>query len=237
MADVINQTQDTETGKSELWITIKDASDLLGISERHTWNVILENSFQRKKLLNQSRKKTYVLRADIEKFYKEEQERQRLEALKSPSFSEISEKSEKSEKRGEFEISESGKSPLSESQMAISERDFKVKSLPALLSEMQTKQEILLQQATKWRVTAFWISVLGVVIAGFFYLYLADTKRVLSERNKALSESQKSLSEISEREKQAIKTISEKEIWINKLEQAVPREKIEQLKTEERKGE
>ena len=227
MADVINQTQDTETGKSELWITIKDASDLLGISERHTWNVVLENGFQRKKLLNQSRKKTYVLRADIEKFYKEEQERQRLEALKSPPLSEIS---EKSEKRSEFEISESGKASLSE-------RDFKIKNLPALLLEMQKKQEVLLKHAVKWRVTAFWISVLGVVIAGFFYLYLTDTKKVLSEKERALSESQKALSEMSEREKQAIKTISKREIWINKLEQAVPKEKIEQLRVEEKKEE
>jgi hypothetical protein len=234
MADVINQTQDTETGKSELWITIKDASDLLGISERHTWNVVLENGFQRKKLLNQSRKKTYVLRADIEKFYKEEQERQRLEALKSPPLSEIS---EKSEKRSEFEISESGKASLSEMQMALSERDFKIKNLPALLLEMQKKQEVLLKHAVKWRVTAFWISVLGVVIAGFFYLYLTDTKKVLSEKERALSESQKALSEMSEREKQAIKTISKREIWINKLEQAVPKEKIEQLRVEEKKEE
>ena len=121
--------------------------------------------------------------------------------------------------------------------MVISERDFKVKNLPALFSEMQKKQEVLLKDAVKWKVTAFWISVLGVVIAGLFYLYLTDTKRVLSEREKALSESQKALSEMSEREKQAIKTVSEREIWINKLEQAVPREKIEQLKAEEKKEE
>jgi len=234
MADIINQTENTETGNPELWITIKDASDLLGISERHTWNIILENGFQRKKLLNQSRKKTYVLRADIEKFYKEEQERQRLEALRPPSPPEIS---EKSEKRGEFEISESGKPSLSESFMVLSERDFKIKNLPALISEMQKKQELLLKATVKWKVTSIWISVLGVVIVGLFYLYLMDTKRVLSERNKALSESQRALSEMSEREKQAIKAISEKEIWINKLEQAVPKEKIEQLKAEERKEE
>jgi hypothetical protein len=227
MADIINQIENTETGNAELWITIKDASDLLGISERHTWNIILENGFQRKKLLNQSRKKTYVLRADIEKFYKEEQERQRLEALKSPSLSEMS---EISEKRGEFEMSESEKS-------ALSERDFKVKNLPALLSEMQNKQEILLKDAVKWKVTAFWISVLGIVIIGLFYFYLVDTKKALSESDKALSESQKALSEISEREKQAIRTLSEREIWINKLEQIVPKEKTEQLKAEERKEE
>lgn len=234
MADIINHIENLGTGKSELWISIKDASDLLGISERHTWNIILENSFPRKKLLNQSRKKTYVLRADIEKFYKEAQERQRLEALKSPTLSEIS---EKSEKKGEFEISESGKAAFSEMQMAISERDFKVKNLPVLLSEMQKKQEILLKDAVKWKVTAIWISVLGAVVAGFLYSYLTDTKRYLSERNKALSESQKALSEMSEREKQAIKTISEKEIWINKLEQTMPKGEIEQLKAEEKKEE
>lgn len=229
MSDIINQTQNTETGKAELWITIKDASDLLGISERHTWNIILENGFQRKKLLNKSRKKTYVLRVDIEKFYKEAQERQRLEALKPLPLSEIS---EKSEKRGEFEISESEKPPLSESQMAISERDFKVKSLPALFSEMQNKQETLLKDATKWRVTAIWVSVLGVVVAGFIYLYLTDTKKALSEMNKAFSESQKALSEMSEREKQAIKTISEREIYIKDLEQNIPQGELDRLKAE-----
>ena len=86
MADVINQTQDTETGKSELWITIKDASDLLGISERHTWRILLENAWKTQKLLNEDRKKTYVLRSDVERYYKAEQERQKLEQLRfSPS--------------------------------------------------------------------------------------------------------------------------------------------------------
>lgn len=239
MADIINQTQNTETGKSELWVSIKDASDLLGISERHAWNIIIENSFQRKKLLNHSRKKTYVLRADIEKFHKEERERQKLEALKSPPLSEMS---EISEKNGEFEMSESQKSRLSESQMALSERDFKVKNLPALLSEMQKKQETLLQQATKWRVTSIWISVVGIIVVGFLGFYLTDIKKALSEmgmalseREKSLSESRKSLSEISEREKEVIKALSEREIWINKLEQNIPKERIEQLKAEERK--
>lgn len=233
MPDIINHIENAETGQTDLWITIKDASDLLGISERHAWNIILENNFQRKKLLNQSRKKTYVLRADIEKFYKEDQERQRLEALKFPPLSEMS---EISEKKGEFEMSESEKPSLSESQMALSERDFKSKSLPALLSEMQKKQEILLQQATKWRVTTIWISILGVVVAGFLGFYLADTKKALSERDmalserdKVLSESQKSLSEMSEREKEAIKVISEREIYIKDLEQAMPKEELDHL--------
>jgi len=232
MADIINQTENPETGKSELWITIKDASDLLGISERHTWNIILENGFQRKKLLNKSRKKTYVLRADIEKFYKEEQERQRLGALKPLPSSEIS---EKSEKKDEFEISESKKHPLSEIQMAISEGNFKVKSLPALLSEMQKKQETLLKDATTWRVTAIWVSVLGVVIAGFLYFYLTDTKKALSDMNTAFSESQKGLSEMSEREKQAIKTISEREIYIKELEQNILQGELDRLKAEKGK--
>lgn len=234
MADIINHLENIETGESELWVTIKDASDLLGISERHTWNVVLENGFQRKKLLNKSRKKTYVLRLDIEKFHKEERERQRLEALKSPSLSEMSEISEKT---GEFEMSESEKPSLSESQMAISERDFKVKSLPALLLEMQKKQEVLLEHATTWKVTALWVSVLGIVVAGFLYFYLTDTKKALSERERALSESQKALSEMSEREKQAIMALSEREIYIKELELTIHKEKLGQIKAEERKEE
>lgn len=234
MTDIINHVENIETSKSELWITIKDASDLLGISERHAWNIILGNSFQRKKLLNKSRKKTYVLRADIEKFYKESRERQGLEALKPPSSPEIS---EKSEERGELEISENGKSALSESQMAILERDFKIKGLPALLSEMQKKQETLLKDATTWRVTTIWVSVLGVMVTGLLYFYLTDTKKALSEINKAFSENQKTLFNMVEREKQVIKTISEREIYIKELESAIPKEKTEQLKVEEKKGE
>jgi hypothetical protein len=231
MADIINHIENTETGKSELWITIKDASDLLGISERHTWNVVLENGFQRKKLLNKSRKKTYVLRADIEKFYKENLERQRLEALKPFSPSEISEKSEKS---GEFEMSESEKGTLSERAIRLSERDFKTGGVPALFSEMQKKQETLLKDLTKWRVTTIWVSVLGVVVVGFLYLYLTDTKKALSEKNNALSESQKALSEMSEREKQTIKTISEREIYIKELEQNMLQGELDWLKARER---
>ena len=83
MPDVINHIENTETGKTELWITIKDASDLLGISERHTWRILLENSWKTKKLQNKDRKKTYILRQDVEKYYKEEQERQGLEQIKS----------------------------------------------------------------------------------------------------------------------------------------------------------
>ncbi len=227
MADVINQTENIETGKSELWITIKDASDLLGISERHTWNVILENGFQRKKLLNQNRKKSYVLRADIEKICKEDLKRQRLEALKPPPPSEISEKSEKS---SELEMSESEKSALSEIQMTTSGGDSKVKNLPALFSEMQKKQEILLKSATTWRVTTIWISILGIAVTGFLYLYLTDTKKVLSEKEKVFSENQKALFEMSEREKQAIKGISEREIYIKDLEQNIPQRELDQLK-------
>src|SRR3990167_8317236 len=89
MADVINQTQDAETGKSELWITIKDASDLLGISERHTWRIALQNAWSTQKLVNQDRRKTYILRSDVEKFYRADKERQRLEQLKSSGMSDM----------------------------------------------------------------------------------------------------------------------------------------------------
>lgn len=228
MSDVINQINN-DKGEGELWITIKDASDLLGVSERHAWNIITAKGFQTKKLLNQHRKKTYVLRADIEKFYKAEQERQRLNALNT---SPLSEKSEMSEIKGEFEMSESGKPSLSESGTALSER---VKSLPALLKDMQAKQENLQKGLVKWKVTSIWVSVLGLVVVGMLGLYLNETKTALSESEKAiseretrLSESQKALSEmservfmLSEREKDAIKTITERDKYITVLENRI----------------
>jgi len=227
MSDIINQVENKETGDKELWITIKDASDLLSISERHAWNIISEKAFSTKKMLNQSRKKTYVKQGDIEKYHKDEQERQRLEALKP---SPLSEKSEMSEKDPQFEMSESlseRKKPLSESGTALSERP---KPYLDLINELRTKQETLQKGVVKWRVTAFWVSILGLTIAGMLTLYLADTKKTLSERETALSESQKALSEMSEREKQVIMTLSERDIYINKLENGMSKDKLEQLK-------
>lgn len=240
MSDIINQIENEKTGEKELWITIKDASDLLSISERHAWNIITEHAFATKKMLNQSRKKTYVKRADIEKYHQDEQERQRLEALKpSPS----PEKSEMSEKSPQFEMSESGKIPLSESGAALSER---AKSLPALLKEYQTRQETLQKEVVKYRVTVLWVSILGVVIAVMLGLYLKDTKtalsesqRAISEKDKSLSESQKALSEmsekalmLSEREKEALKSLSDKENYIKRLEDNLPKSKLEDLQAQ-----
>lgn len=240
MSDIINAI-DNGKGESELWVTIKDASDLLGISERHAWNIITSNGLKSKKLLNQHRKKTYVLRADIEQFQKAEQERQRLEAIKASS---LSEKSAISEKKGEFEISESGTTPISERGQAISEV---AKSLPAMLKDMQTKQEVLQKDVVKWRVTAFWVTVLGLTIAGLFYVSLNEAKKSLSEsqnaiseKDKVISQSQNALSEmservftISEREKTEVQTLNDKESYIKKLEDNIPKDKLEKLQTKE----
>src|SRR3989338_9116277 len=134
MADIINQTQDTETGKSELWITIKDASDLLGVSERHNWRMALDNAWKTQKLLNQERKKTYLLRSDVEKYYRPERERQKLEQLKPSDISDIA-----SDMSGisEFDIPDKKNKSMSDT-----------KNLPILLSdyrnmmtELQKKQE------------------------------------------------------------------------------------------------
>ncbi len=235
MSDIINHIENTETGEKELWITIKDASDLLSISERHAWNIISENAFATKKLLNQSRKKTYVKRADIEKYHADEQERQRLDALKP---SPLSAKSEMSEKEAQFEMSERGKKPLSESGTALSER---AKPYLDLINELRTKQENLQKGVVKWKVTALWVSVLGLVIAVMLGLYLNETKKALSERENSLSESRKALSEmserafsLSEREKEAIKSLSDRENYIRTLEENIDKPKLEELQKKEK---
>ena len=237
MADIINQTENTETGKSELWITIKDASDLLGISERHTWRIALQNAWKTQKLLNQDRKKTYILRAAVEKYYQTERERQKLEQLKSPPPSDTPDIFDKPDKIGIFDKSDIKNKPKSD-----------IKNLPILLSdyrnmltELQKKQEQLIKNATLWKTTAIWLTILTVFISGFLGFFLHDSRKMMSdikreayERINDLSdkviETQKELSNTKE-------TVYKKEIWINRLEQNIPGEKIEQLKAEEKKEE
>ena len=230
MADVINQTQDTETGKSELWITIKDASDLLGISERHTWRIALQNAWKTQKLLNNDRKKTYILRADVEKYYQAERERQRLEQLRSsdnPATSDI----------GVFDKSDIKNKPKSD-----------IKNLPILLSDyrnmmvdLQKKQEQLIKNATLWKTTAIWLTILAVFIGGFLGFSLYDSRKMMSDIKREMSDRINDLSDkATEAQKALLSTkdaLFQKEIWINRLEQTIPKEKIEQLKVEEKKEE
>lgn len=230
MADIINQTENTETGKSELWITIKDASDLLGISERHTWRIALQNAWKTQKLLNNDRKKTYILRADVEKYYQAERERQKLEQLRSsdiPATSDI----------GVFDKSDIKNKPKSD-----------IKNLPILLSDyrnmmvdLQKKQEQLIKNATLWKTTAIWLTILAVFIGGFLGFSLYDSRKMMSDIKREMSDRINDLSDkATETQKELSNTkdaLFQKEIWLNKLEQIIPKEKIEQLKVEEKKEE
>ncbi len=237
MTDTINQTQNTETGKAELWITIKDASDLLGISERHAWRVALQNTWKTQKLLNNDRKKTYILRADVEKYYQAERERQKLEQLSSFSSSDNPDISDKTDKIGEFDKSDSKNKSKSDS-----------KNLPILLSDyrnmmadLQKKQEQLIKSTTLWKTTAIWLSILAVFIGGFMGFFLYDSRKMMSDIKNEMSARINDLSDkTTEAQKELLTAkdaLFQKEIWINKLEQIMPKEKIEQLKAKEKKEE
>ena len=237
MADIINQTQDTETGKSELWITIKDASDLLGISERHTWRIALQNVWKTQKLLNKDRKKTYILRADVEKYYQAERERQRIEQLKASPLSDNPDISDKSDKTNLLDKSDIKDKPMSD-----------IKNLPILLSDyrniltdLQNKHAQLVKNATLWKTSAIWLTVLAVFIGSFLGFSLYDSRKTMSDIKKEMSDRINDLSDKAiEAQKELLSTkdaLFQKEIWINKLEQTMPKEKIEQLKVEEKKEE
>lgn len=230
MPDVINHIENTETGKAELWITIKDASDLLGISERHTWRILLQNGWKTKKLPNKDRKKTYVLRADVEKYYKAEQERQRLEQLKSLPSSDIPDTSDKSDKVGLFDMSDIVKKPMSD-----------IKNLPVLasdyrntLAELQKRHERLLADAVRWKTSTIWLAVLAVFISGVLGFFLYDTKKAMSDNKKEMSDRIKDLSDkadMAQKELSSAKeTLFQKEILINNLEQSTLQEKKEEPK-------
>jgi len=237
MADTVNQTQNTETGKSELWITIKDASDLLGISERHTWRIALQNAWETQKLLNQDRKKTYILRAAVEKYYQAERERQKLEQLgplPSPDISDISDKTDKSGVLDKSDIKGKSKSDIKNFPILLS--DYR-----NMMTDLQKKQEQLIKNAVLWRTTAIWLTVLGVFIGGFLGFFLYDSRKMMSDIKNEMTGRINDLSdkaETAQKELLAAKdALFQKEIWINKIEQTIPKEKIEQLKAEEKKEE
>jgi hypothetical protein len=237
MADIINQTHNTETGKAELWITIKDASDLLGISERHAWRIALENTWKTKKLLNNDRKKTYILRTDVEKYYQAECERQGLEQLRPLPSSDNPDISDKTDKTSVFDKSDIKNEPKSD-----------IKNLPILLSDyrnmmtdLQKKQEQLIKNATLWKTTAIWLSILLVFIGGFWGFSLYDSRKMMSDIKREMTDR---INDLSDKETETQKALLsakdvlfQKEIWINRLEQTMPKERIEQLKTEEKKEE
>ena len=240
MTDIINQVAN-DKGGLEAWITIKDASDLLGVSERHAWRIATDHAFKTQKMLNKDRKKTYVLREDVEKFYKAEQERQRLEQLKTPPLSDISDKYDISDKTRLSDKSDIKARPMSD-----------IKNVPILMSdyknilfELQKQQTELIRKATLWRITTLWISILAIVISGLLGLYIYDTKKAMSDIKtemsdirRTMSDKEKAMSDIVNKAQSDLSstkdTLYKRELYIEKLEQTLPKEKIDELKTGER---
>jgi len=226
MADTIN-IEKPGTEQPETWISIKDASDLLGISERHAWRVITSHNFKTEKKLNKDRKKTYVLRADIEKYYLAEKERQRLAELEASPPSDIS---DKSDKEPLFDKSDIALRPMSD-----------IKNLPILLSDYrkmladnQARQETLSKTVATWRTSTLWlvfIVLAGGLLSGYLYL---DTKKAMSDRINDLSDKANKMSDIVlTMQKDIVSTKEEvfkRDLYIQKLEQNIPESQLEKLK-------
>ena len=69
--------------EGDQWISIKDASDLLGCSERHIWRLIGKHRWESKKEKSANKQKAFVLRQAVEKFFQEEKARNPLNKLNS----------------------------------------------------------------------------------------------------------------------------------------------------------
>ena len=205
-AIVIN---DIGSPEETLWITIKDASDLLGCSERHMWRIVRQNAWETKKHLNISRKKTFILRSDVEKFYKEEKERQKLTHLQPPS----SDNPAMPDKNGKNDMSDL----LMKESLSDLSKNKQVQSLPLVLSEYkkaivgyQEKQEQLVGKYTLWKTSAVWLIFIIISVSTLLSFWLYDNKSTLSDIKTALSDSKNALADTK-------KSMADKEIQINSL--------------------
>lgn len=243
---------DVGTGREEIWITIKDASDLLGYSERHTWRIAQTNGWKTKKELNQLKRKTFVSRKDVEAFYNKERERHPLETL---------DKSDKPAMPDKNSILDMSGKAMSDKFPALNSQE----TLPVLLSEykksfseLQENKAQLLQKVTFWKTSLFWLIALSVITGSSLLYTLSDKIYTLSEQKEALN-NQKSLisllnsniSDLSDKLSSmsdnvedmsgkvtetrnnlniANEQIAEKNKWINELKQYAPKPQLDQIR-------
>lgn len=241
------------TDKERVWITIKDASDLLGYSERHTWRLATKCGWKQRKKLNNLRRKVYVPRDEVEEYYKQEQERQKLEQLNSDN-------PDKTDNTDPFAKSDK---PMSDKSKVLSDNQAlqrTMESLPILLSdykkmqeEYHNKQEKLIRDKAFWKTSALWIIGFTVVVSAFLSYYIYDTKLTLSDRKQELSDIRLRLSGKDNQMQELTKrvnslsdkvidtqdnllgtkeTLSSKKEWINTLEGSMSERKLEQIRQE-----
>ena len=172
---------DVGTDKEEIWITIKDASDLLGYSERHTWRIAQSNGWKTKKELNQLKKKTFVPRKDVELFYNKEHERQPMDTLGKP------DKSAMADKNSILDMSDI---TMSDKVSAINTQN----TFPAMIleykksfHELQENKAILLQKVTFWKTSLFWLLALVTITVSVLLYTLSDKIHTLAEQKESLN--------------------------------------------------
>ena len=200
MADTINIDKNNAT-----WITVKDASDLLGVSETHTWRLAKKNDWQTRKQLSDDRKKSYFLLKDIEQYHKGEQERQRLAKLPLSNISDKSNISNKSDIKHNSDLSNIENDPMSNIDKAMSDINrpmSDIKNLPILLSDyrkmvmdFQKRQEEMTKAVERWRTTTYWLIVVMLLCVSGLGYYLYDTKKAMSDIKTEMSNKVNSMSD------------------------------------------
>lgn len=186
----------------DLWVSIKDASDLLGCSERNVWRIAKTNKWQHKKEKSSNKRKTFLLRKDVEKFHKQEQERTALKPLGSPDNpanpdgNVLSDTSDKG-------LPDNGHKSVN-TNMALSgimsDMDL-TKPVPIIVRDFQQiilklheNKEAIAKRVVFWQTSTFWLASLSVLVCGLLLFYLSDKTKVLAQKEKALNESYASVS-------------------------------------------
>ena len=178
--------------EGDQWISIKDASDLLGCSERHIWRLISRYRWESKKEKSANKQKAFVLRQAVEKFSQEERSRSPLHKL-NPGLSDH-DNADTSAQKPFSALSDHAKSDVTMPMETLRSFPVLLKEYQASIAQLHKEKETFSRSVVFWKTSVFWLTGLSVLTCALLLFYLSDKSKVLAQKEKALSDSYASVS-------------------------------------------
>lgn len=198
------------TDKQRQWITIKTASNMLGVSERRVWEIIDDQDLKTIKETDNFRLKTFVRQADIEKYLKQGPKTSPGATSEATSEVATSELRLKSEPRG------------------LTSEVFR--NFEEVFLKHQKEYIMAQKRAVAWKTFALCLAFFGVCLFGVVGYWLTDTKTSLAQSQESIASLNSKVETIQQDLNKAKEEASKQSLYIQRLEQNLPSRTLEELK-------